>query len=87
MLKRYTLAFLVAGLALGAQSAAASDLRYYEGHGWLAQPPFSSERDSRSASVIAAPAARQAVNPKTRANFCEPSGSTHPERPLEQCGY
>jgi len=87
MLKRYFVASLVAGLALGAQSAVADSLWFYEGHGWLAQPPFSSERDSRSASVIAAPSARQAVNPKTRANFCEPSGNTHPERPLEQCGY
>lgn len=22
-----------------------------------------------------------------RANFCEPAGSTHPERPLESCRY
>lgn len=71
MLKRYMLASLVAGLALGAQSAVADNQWFYEGHGWLPQPPFSSERDSRSASVIAGPASviagsnqRQAVNPQ-----------------------
>ena len=67
MLKRYMLASLVAGLALGAQSAVASDLWFYPGHGWLPQPPFSSERDSRSATVIAAPTARRAANPQTSA--------------------
>lgn len=69
MLKRYMLASLVAGLALGAQSAVAGGtLWFYEGHGWLPQPPFSSSshaRDSRPATVIAAPVARQVVNPQT----------------------
>jgi len=98
MLKRYMLASLVAGLALGAQSAVAGGtLWFYEGHGWLPQPPFSSSTDARASlpgTVIAGPTSSiagsqssQVVNPKTRANFCEPSGSTHPERPLEQCGY
>lgn len=75
MFKRYMLASLVAGLALGAQSAAATDLWFYPGHGWLPQPPFSSERDSRSATVIAGPTSsiagsnqRQAVNPQTGAS-------------------
>lgn len=41
MFKRYILASLVAGLALGAQSAVAGGtLWFYEGHGWLPQPPF-----------------------------------------------
>jgi hypothetical protein len=50
MLKRSMLAALVAGLALGAQSAVADNLTFYEGHGWLAQPPF----DSRPATVLVA---------------------------------
>lgn len=72
MLKRYTLASLVAGLALGAQSALATDLWFYPGHGWLAQPPFSSSahaRDSQPVSVIAAPSARRSVNPQTSATL------------------
>lgn len=75
MLKRYLLASLVAGLALAAQSAVATDLWFYEGHGWLAQPPFSSERDNRSASVVAGPVSgitvsnqRQVVNPQANAS-------------------
>lgn len=97
MLKRYLLASLVAGLALGAQSAVADSLTFYEGHGWLPQPPISSSTDARGGlpgtvlagptSSVASSQSSQVVNPKRRANFCEPSGSTHPERPLEQCGY
>lgn len=78
MLKRYMLASLVAGLTLGAQSAVASDLWFYEGHGWLPQPPFSSStdaRDSRSPAVIAGPTSsiagsepRQVVKPQTGAS-------------------
>lgn len=58
MLKRYFAAALVAGLALAAQSANATDLWFYPGHGWLAQPPFSSSTDARgsqSPTVIAGP--------------------------------
>ena len=78
MFKRCIVASLVAGLALGAQSAVAGNLVFYPGHGWLPQPPFSSlteARDSRSPSVIAGPTSsmagsqpRQAVNPQTGAS-------------------
>ena len=51
MLKRTLLVSLLAGLALGAQSAIATDLWYYEGHGWLPQPPFSAE--GRQGTIIA----------------------------------
>ena len=56
MLKRYMLASLVAGLALAAQSAVAGTLWFYEGHGWLPQPPFSDARGSMPGTVIAGPA-------------------------------
>jgi hypothetical protein len=72
MLKRYLLASLVAGLALGAQSAVAGGtLWFYEGHGWLPQPPFSSSshaRDSRPVTVIPASAPRQVGNPQPSAS-------------------
>lgn len=79
MLKRYIAASLVAGLALSAQSAVAGGtLWFYEGHGWLPQPPFSSStdaRDSRSPAVIAGPTSsiagsepRQVVKPQTGAS-------------------
>lgn len=72
MLKKVAFALVASSLVLAAQSAVADSLTFYEGHGWLAQPPFSSERDSRSPTVIAGPAssmagaqALQAVNPQT----------------------
>lgn len=72
MLKHYMLASLVAGLTLGAQSAVAGgNLWFYERHGWLPQPPFSSStdaRDSRSPAVIAGSNPRQVVNPQTGAS-------------------
>ncbi len=67
MLKRYLLASLVAGLALAAQSAVASDLWFYEGHGWLAQPPILSERNNQSALVVAGPASEITVSNQRRA--------------------
>ena len=82
MLKRYFAASLVAGLAFAAQSAIATDLWFYPGHGWLAQPPLSSsaqESDRQTTSMIAAPAAsttKQAANPQAtvapRASFTAP---------------
>ena len=67
MFTRYLLASLVAGLALGAQSAVAGNLRFYEGHGWLPQPPFSSDaRGSPPGTVIAGPRSAAVVNPSPR---------------------
>lgn len=51
-LKRSMLVALFAGLALGAQSAVADTLWFYEGHGWLPQPPLTGSH-SRQATVIA----------------------------------
>jgi hypothetical protein len=58
MSKRYIVASLLAGLAFAAQSAVASDLWFYPGHGWLPQPPFSSSvGGGQPGTVIAGPTA------------------------------
>lgn len=56
MLKRYVVASLVAGLAFAAQSAVADTLWFYEGHGWLPQPPLSwTTGQGHGSTVIAGP--------------------------------
>lgn len=78
MFKRYILASLVAGFTLAAPLATASDLWFYPGHGWLAQPPFSFSTDMRSipqgtvlagpTSSIAGSQSSQAANPQAGAS-------------------
>lgn len=91
MLKRIVLASIMAVPALAAWSAVADTQWYYEGHGWLSQPPISSsaptpERGMQVAGAIPAPSeSKESGNAPAR--FCEPSGKPFPERPLEQCGY
>jgi hypothetical protein len=77
MFKRYILASLVAGFALSAQFAVASNLVFYPGHGYLEQPPFTSlmqTRDSQPAAVISVSAAGQTVM-ETQTNSTFPEGS------------
>jgi len=90
MLKRTTLASIAAGLVLGAPFASADPQWFYPGHGWSAQPPLvqtAPEERIRVAGKIPAPSVSESTTPEAPARFCEPSGSTHPERLLESCGY
>lgn len=90
MLKRYLLASIVAGLALGAHSAAAGDLWFYEGHGWLPQPPLSwTTGQGHGSTVIAGPTSALAGAQSTDA--MTPSGNASPRinvpAPYDRSGF
>jgi len=89
MLKRFLLASLVAGLTLGAQSAVASDLWFYPGHGWLPQPPFSSSTDARASlpgTVIAGPTSSIAGSQSSQPNTGASPRSPFPA-PYDRSGF